>query len=72
MTEQTKINSVMTNKQRRSIVKKCKVQQGWYDFESGAREVNQDKFIEAECVALGYTLSNFYNCEGKTLEKLLS
>ena len=72
MTEQRKINSPMTDQQRKNIVRKCKNQQGWYSGVSGEREVNQDKLIEAECIARGYELSNFYNCEGKILEKLLS
>lgn len=72
MTTRRKINSAMTDQQRKNIVRKCKNQQGWYDGQSGAREVNQDKLIEAECIARGYTFSDFYNCEGKTLEKLLS
>lgn len=72
MTTQRQINNPMTNQQRKNIVRKCKNQQGWYDGHSGEREVNQDKLIEAECISRGYTLVDFYNCEGKTLEKLLS
>lgn len=72
MTKQTQFISTMTNRQRKDIVSKCKKEASWYDFESGAREVNQDKLIEAECIARGYEYSEFCHCDGRTLEKLLS
>ena len=72
MASQREINSIMTDKQRKSIVRKCKKQASWNDFESGAREVNQDKILEKECIAIGYTYSEFCHCDGKILEKLLS
>jgi hypothetical protein len=72
MKNQRQINSPMTDQQRKNIVRKCKNQQGWYDGQSGEREVNQDKLIDAECIKRGYTLAEFYHCNGKTLERLLS
>jgi hypothetical protein len=62
----------MTNQQRRNIIKKCKEQSDWSNYESGKREVNQDKIIEKECILLGFTYSDFCNCDGKLLEKLFS
>ena len=60
-------NHIMTDTQRKSIVRKCKNQDGWYNGEG-----YQDKLIEKECISRGFELSNFYFCEGKTLEKILS
>jgi hypothetical protein len=72
MKNQRQINSSMTTQQRKNIVRECKKHQDWYKGQSGEREVNQDKLIEAECIKRGHTFSDFYNCDGKTLEKLLS
>jgi hypothetical protein len=67
MTKHREIFSAMTDQQRKNIVRKCKKQQGWYDGIG-----SQDELIQKECIARGYTIHHFYNCEGKTLEKLLS
>jgi len=57
----------MTDKQRKSIVRKCKKQEGWNNGESA-----QDMLIEQECIKRRFTLSEFYACDGNFLEKILS
>ena len=67
MKEQQEITQQMTNQQRKSIIKKCKTKDDWSNVESA-----QDKLIEKECISLGFILSDFYACDGKTLNKFLS
>ena len=67
MKEARKQDHQMTNTQRKSIVRECKKQKGWYNGEGA-----QDKLIENECISRGFEFSDFYFCEGKTLNKILS
>ena len=62
----------MTNLQRKSIIDICKKDPTWLYFESGKREVNQDKIIEKECISKGFTYADFCNSKSKILFKLLA
>ena len=57
---------MMSNKQRKSIVRAAKRKTDWYDGET-----SQDLLIEAECKKRGYELHHFYAEDGQILEKLL-
>jgi len=56
----------MNNLLRKHIVKVVKKKDGWYDGEA-----TQDKLIEEYCKELGYELSDFYNEDGKFINKIL-
>lgn len=57
---------IMTDSTRKNIVIACRKQDGWYE-----NEVNQDKLIKNECEKLGFTFSEFFFCDGKTLDRIL-
>jgi len=57
---------IMTDNTRKKIVSNCKKQDGWYEGET-----SQDKLIQQECEKLGFTFSEFFGINGKTLNKIL-
>jgi hypothetical protein len=60
----------MNNKIRSKIILEVK-KHSLNHLESGEKEKEQDNLIEKECLKLGYTIQDFYNCDSKFLKKLL-
>lgn len=62
----------MTDKDRRHVVKRC-IRRGslflwsWKELD----EVQQDRRIEEDCKRIGFTLAEFYDADGRFLNKIL-
>lgn len=62
----------MTNQQRKNIIRKCKKNEEWISGETAEEITIQDELIKKECELKSFTFHDFYLCETKFLDKLLS